>query len=402
MAGYNFISSPYAAEEEGIRQQMRYAQALQQQGLQPDQGQMVSGHYVAPSWTQGLAKLGAGALSGKAYADALTRTRGVADKRHQALVDGLMGYKNSGDPSALLANPELAPLGIQAMTAEREAALDAAARSDDRKWRAESDAADRKFREEQAAALRAFTAEQNDANRLARVQAAGGGAPDPYYQFLPGADGYLVGNARTGQIAPGMVGDQRAVPGALDPTLQGQLAGAKESGKIQGQTATQAQIDLPGVVAGADQSLGLIDKILGHPGMAGAVGAKNWSSGFGLADSPIAGSKEADFMALKDQLAGKQFLEAFQSLKGGGQITEVEGKKATDAIAAMQTSQSEEGFRKSAEEFKAIIDGARQRAIQKARGSGAGASGSFDAPSAPPASDGWQDMGNGVRVRIKQ
>lgn len=40
----------------GIDQQRRLAAALQQQGMQQEQGQMVSGHYVAPSWTQHLAK----------------------------------------------------------------------------------------------------------------------------------------------------------------------------------------------------------------------------------------------------------------------------------------------------------------------------------------------------------
>ena len=127
-AGHNFFSSPYAAEEEGIRQQMRYAQALQQQGLQPDQGQMVSGHYVAPSWTQGLAKLGAGALSGKAYADALKRTEGVANQRQQALIDALQGYATTKDPNALLTNPETAPMGMQVIAARESEAAKAAAR----------------------------------------------------------------------------------------------------------------------------------------------------------------------------------------------------------------------------------------------------------------------------------
>jgi hypothetical protein len=40
-----------------ISSQRRLAEQLRQQGSQEQQGQMISGHYVAPSWTQGLAKV---------------------------------------------------------------------------------------------------------------------------------------------------------------------------------------------------------------------------------------------------------------------------------------------------------------------------------------------------------
>jgi len=42
-------------ELQGIERQRQLAQALQQRGMQTPQGQMVSGRYVAPSWTQYLA-----------------------------------------------------------------------------------------------------------------------------------------------------------------------------------------------------------------------------------------------------------------------------------------------------------------------------------------------------------
>lgn len=375
-----------------------------QQGMDAPQGGMAGRIYVGPSWTQGLAQMlkAYGGRKGVELAD--RQSRELATDRTKAMVDALKGYGAGGDAAKLLESPDTATFGVQAIGQERQAQIDALARSDDRKWRAETQAEDRKFRAEQAQMLRDFQAQQNEANRMARLQAAGmsgGGAPDPYYQFLPGADGYLVGNARTGEIAPGMVNGQRAVPGTLDPTLQGQLAGAKESGKLLGKTETQAQIDLPGVVAGSDQTVSIIDQMLKHPGLSGAVGVKNWSSGFGLMDSPVAGSKEADFMALRDQLGGKQFLEAFESLKNGGQITQVEGEKATNAIARMQTAQSEEAFKAAADEFRSVVVATRDRAVKKAQGLGAGATGDFGALSQPPVSglqpgaveDGFQYIG---------
>jgi hypothetical protein len=87
----------------------------------------------------------------------------------------------------------------------------------------------------------------------------------------------------------------------------------------------------------------------------------------------IPGTDVSDFNARLDQLRGGAFLEAFQTLKGGGQITEVEGKKATDAITRMRSSQSEDEFKAAALEFKAILQRGVDRAAQRgAQPSGAG------------------------------
>jgi hypothetical protein len=45
-------------------------------------------------------------------------------------------------------------------------------------------------------------------------------------------------------------------------------------------------------------------------------------------------------------------LQAFESLKGGGQITQIEGEKATSALNRMNTAQSEVEFIKAAREFE--------------------------------------------------
>lgn len=80
----------------------------------------------------------------------------------------------------------------------------------------------------------------------------------------------------------------------------------------------------------------------------------------------IPGTSAKDFDIRLDQLKGKQFLQAFESLKGGGQITEVEGKKATDAIARMDAAGTEEEFIAAAREFQTIIRQGVARAKQKA------------------------------------
>lgn len=125
---------------------------------------------------------------------------------------------------------------------------------------------------------------------------------------------------------------------------------------------------LQGLRTGAEQgmrTIGQVDELLAHPGFESAVGAKGISSGFGFFDSPIAGTQAADFNTRLEQIKGTQFLEAYKTLKGGGTITEVEGKKAEASIARMNTATSEAEFKKAAEEFKGIVTEAAKRAAKE-------------------------------------
>lgn len=62
-----------------------------------------------------------------------------------------------------------------------------------------------------------------------------------------------------------------------------------------------------------------------------------------------------DLAARIDQLKGKAFLEAFESLKGGGAITELEGKVATDAIARLNRAQSDTAFIAALNDLRAVL-----------------------------------------------
>lgn len=79
----------------------------------------------------------------------------------------------------------------------------------------------------------------------------------------------------------------------------------------------------------------------------------------------IPGTQSADFDALLDQIEGGAFLKAYESLKGTGQITEIEGQKATQALTRMRRSSSEVGFVKAAREFEGIIRRGMERAEQR-------------------------------------
>lgn len=141
-------------------------------------------------------------------------------------------------------------------------------------------------------------------------------------------------------------------------------------GKIEGETLGEAQVNLGGTLQKADQSIALIDQMLEHPGFEAATGLSS------IIDprNYIAGTDATDFNVMRKQLEGKAFLEAFESLKGGGQITEVEGKKATEAIARLSTTQSEQAYREALMELRGILELGKLRSMQRAGQGGEAAS----------------------------
>lgn len=157
------------------------------------------------------------------------------------------------------------------------------------------------------------------------------------------------------------VGNGQELPKKVQDTI------AADIGKKQAEAKLTAQQELPQVDAEAKQVIGLVDKLINHPGFKTSVGVKGLTGAVANINPQLApGTDAADWMVLRDQIVGKQFMQAYQTLKGGGQITEVEGKKATEAIARMNTAQSEKSFIDAANEFKAVINAGLQRTKKKA------------------------------------
>jgi hypothetical protein len=144
---------------------------------------------------------------------------------------------------------------------------------------------------------------------------------------------------------------KRLTPGE-EPAVRGRQAAQAAGGTVEGKTGAQARIDLPKLKNSATEILGLLDKIETHPGLSGVVGMPSLVGAVG----GLRGTAEGDFNVLLDQVKGKQFMEAYQSLKGGGVITEVEGEKATDALARMNTAQTEEAFKDGLKDFRDVVN----------------------------------------------
>jgi hypothetical protein len=81
----------------------------------------------------------------------------------------------------------------------------------------------------------------------------------------------------------------------------------------------------------------------------------------------IPGTPQADFESRLGQIQGAAFLQAFESLKGGGAITEIEGQKATQAISRMNAATSEREFKAAANDFLAVVEAAKTSAERAQR-----------------------------------
>lgn len=107
-------------------------------------------------------------------------------------------------------------------------------------------------------------------------------------------------------------------------------------------------------------NIGVIDKALSHPGRATSTGL----SGTLDPRNYLPGTDASDFRAVSDQISGGAFLQAFESLKGAGQITEVEGTKATNAIARLSRAQSDTEYVTALSELREVMNAGLERAGQ--------------------------------------
>ncbi|MET4023048.1 hypothetical protein [Bradyrhizobium sp. S3.2.12] len=107
---------------------------------------------------------------------------------------------------------------------------------------------------------------------------------------------------------------------------------------------------MPGAISDAEQTKARIDELLKSEGLDSIVGPidqfrPNWTLG----------DKGREALARYDQLKGAAFLQAYGLLRGGGAITDIEGKKAEQAMARLDRAQSEPEFRTALKDFRDAI-----------------------------------------------
>jgi len=300
------------AQEAEIKRRRRIAEMLQKQGA-PKQTEMVSGFAVPQSGLEQLARGLAGGVGAYQAAKADTAEQELNKQRQELYAKALEAGSAKEAGMILGQDPAMA-----------------------------KDAFDMAFPRQ---TFGSTPAALQLANEVARLEAAGDKA----------------GAARIREFAKtqekGTMLDNGVItntPGYTDTVAAKEAA--KAGGKVVGTNMATNQAALPNETAKANYAVQLIDEMVGnpekqipeHPGMRGAVGLSSI-----IPNRP--GSQAASFENRLNQIGGQQFLEAFGQLKGGGQITEIEGAKATAAVARMQASNSEEEFIAAAREFQDIV-----------------------------------------------
>lgn len=120
------------------------------------------------------------------------------------------------------------------------------------------------------------------------------------------------------------------------------------------------QVALPEIRAKAKQMIKIGDEALAHKGFNSYYGIRG-------ALPTVPGSAAADFETWAKQGQGNVFLQAYESLKGGGQITQIEGDKAEAAKARIfNRRQSPESARQAWNDIITAVRSGLKRAEESA------------------------------------
>ena len=166
-------------------------------------------------------------------------------------------------------------------------------------------------------------------------------------------------NVNTGDVTAGQrpivakpeQGFQRVWDGEANTYRDAPIPGGTQEREVI-QANNEAQINLQKLEEDAQFTLDTIDDLLNDEGFDLRYGL---SSVGGVMPS-LPGGGGARVQSRIDQIGGQAFLQAYEKLKGGGVITDFEGKKATDALArALDQNLSGPDARAAFEEFKGYI-----------------------------------------------
>ena len=297
------------------------------------------------------------------------------------------GPSGGADMAGLMqmaANPWLSPEQRQVVNGMLQQAQGQQAAADDRYWKQQDPMYQAQLANEQARAQgggQALPASIQEAQWRAQEAGLlpgtpeyqsfilnGGGAPVNYRALeMQAIEGGLVkGTPEFQQFMRSRgAGDQSfaSTTGTNQANIAtgGEAAGAIAEGRATGEGRAADAAALSGNLAQADQAVALIDSVINDPALPGITGMVQGRI------MPMTQSG-TDLNVKIKQLQGKAFLEAFESLKGGGAITEREGQAATEAMARLDRAQSTEAYVAALTELKTIMQTGAERARAKAGG----------------------------------
>lgn len=200
--------------------------------------------------------------------------------------------------------------------------------------------------------------ETNDASHLVLTPEAMKKGRGEYFVPVSTEAGMMAFDARTGRIHDPKTGQLYTGPvvkDTADPSLQRKLSAGREQGKKEG----AIRFDLPAIEERVNRAVSLIDQTIADPSLKNVTG-------------PVMGRMPALFggqiraVERIDQLKGGVFLEAYQLLKGAGQITEIEGTKGEQAIARLSRAKTYEDMVSALRDLRDVVVGGLERARKQA------------------------------------
>lgn len=277
----------------------------------------------------------------------------------------------------------------QVMAAERDVSA-ATERSLARGERRNEDINQRNFQREQ------YEASRQNAMDIANIRAESQlGSASNVQSVQPLGDGTLVKIYRNGNVERVDMDGKPLMGARNDPSAIYDQAAARSGGAAAGKQAEAA----PQLDANFQTIMSSLDALEGPDMRAQAGRALGYSSYL-----PTIPGYNAEFRSRTGQLQGQAFLQAYNALRGGGAITEVEGAKGEASIARLQAAQTPEEFYEALKEarmtFGTIYAAAKERAnrgavVPQMRGN-------TQQQPQPQSNDGWTTLPSGARVRLKQ
>lgn len=296
-------------------------------------------------WVQALAGALQMGLGGHYGANAAFQEKEGKARANKMLADALMGGAAPKDVAArMIADPWAAEQGQKLALQE----LDPMTGLQRQKVQADVDMLPMR---------KALLQSQIDQNR---AQIAQGRSGKTGLQPIYGVD--AQGNPVVMQASPTGELIRSRLPDGVTPLDPYATAEARARGGAIGKGAGEAKVNWPTAQAASNRLIRMIDGVLNDdylPSMIGPIDSLR--PNFSKAANRV--------QARMNQINGATFIQAFESLKGGGQITETEGEKATDSLNRLRnTKQGTEAYIDALNEFRSDVVELSEIARAKARG----------------------------------
>lgn len=381
-----------------LQRQQQFAAALLNQAGQSPQGQTVSGRFVAPSWTQQLSSAINPLVGAYMMNQADTKQAELTSRQQQLAQQNIadaLRLSKGGEETVYGAGMEGPTKEVKQVAPDTTAAIAKLLRPN---ATALETTLGGKLLERQFKEPKWEKAEMPMPDGSVRQGWVDYNSPNPKNTFIEGGTKPALSQKDIIDFRDRGINVGGGMPSSGMPMAGGQGGGTQTvnmGDQAMGYTPKLAPVDsralaldkakrqqdfaekAPAALEMMNQTLTNIDDLIGDTKVVNGkivYGTKKPHEGFessvGFSGAPLAkyisGSPVSDFRSRFDQIKDKTFLQAFENLKGAGQITEVEGAKATSALNRMSLAQSEKEFITAAREFEQNIKSGMELARKRA------------------------------------